>query len=329
MPFHKTFGIDLGTSTVKIYSYQKDTILTEKNMIAIRNDKDILAVGNEAYEMYEKNPSNIVVESPMAFGKIANIYYTETVLQTLLHRAERSSPFGNTLYLAVPTDMSEIEKRAYFTIANKTKKSKVRVVEKPISDAIALGIPLTRTKGSMIVNFGAQSTEISVIAEGKVIVSKVVQIGGKQLNEAICSGVRRRYNLHIGTRTARRLKISLAYLRTDKKEACKIWGIDSLTGLPREGVVSSSGIYESIKETVDIICEEIKFFLERTPPQIYHSIKKEGIYLTGGSARLPDIEWYMGELTGYRVNLSSFYELCTVYGLKEIINNKALQKWAK
>ena len=112
MPFHKTFGVDLGTSTVKIYSQEQDTIISEKNMIAIRNQNQVLAVGNDAYGMYEKNPSNVSVISPMAYGKIADITHTEMVLQALLEKLGGDGRFGNDLYLAVPSDLSEIEQRA-------------------------------------------------------------------------------------------------------------------------------------------------------------------------------------------------------------------------
>lgn len=118
MPFHKTFGVDLGTSTVKIYSQEQDTIISEKNMIAIRNQNQVLAVGNDAYGMYEKNPSNVSVISPMAYGKIADITHTEMVLQALLEKLGGDGRFGNDLYLAVPSDLSEIEQRAYYTIGN-------------------------------------------------------------------------------------------------------------------------------------------------------------------------------------------------------------------
>lgn len=143
MPLYKTFGVDLGTSMIKIYSAQNDSILKEKNMIAIRNENQILASGNEAYKIYEKNPSNVSVIEPMAFGKIADINRTEIVLQSLLKRAGSQQFFGNSVYLAVPTDLSEIEKRAYYTIGNSKRKNKVYMVEKPIADAVSLGLQLT------------------------------------------------------------------------------------------------------------------------------------------------------------------------------------------
>ena len=241
MLLHKTFGVDLGTSTVKIYSQDNDTIITEKNMIAIRNQNQILAVGNEAYKIFEKNPSNVSVISPMAYGKIADVNHTEMVLQALLEKINAGGLFNNNLYLAVPSDLSEIEQRAYYTIGNSNRKNKIYMVNKTIADAVALGIPINNTKGSMIVNIGAQSTEISVIERGKIVLSKIIAMGGAQLNEAIVNEVRKNYNLHIGNRTARRLKFSLAYLKEDIKEARKIVGVDSLSGLPREFLSQETG----------------------------------------------------------------------------------------
>ena len=162
-----------------------------------------------------------------------------------------------------------------------------------------------------------------------MVLSKIVEIGGKQLNEAIVNEVRKQYNLYIGNRTARRLKFSLAYLKEDIREARKIVGVDSLSGLPREGIIPSDMIYETILGPIRSICEEIKFFLERTPPQIYQNIQEQGIFLAGGTARIPDMDWFLSQATGEKVRLSGYYELCTIYGLKEIIGNRTLQKWVR
>lgn len=329
MPLHKTFGVDLGTSTVKLYSQDQDTIVTEKNMIAIRNQNQILAVGDEAYRIFEKNPSNVSVISPMAYGKIADVTHTEMVLQALLEKINAGGVFANNLYLAVPSDLSEIEQRAYYTIGNSNRKNKIYMVNKTIADAVALGIPINNTKGSMIVNIGAQSTEISVIERGRVVLSKIVETGGQHLNEAIVNEVRKVFNLHIGNRTARRLKFSLAYLKEDIREARKVVGVDSLSGLPREGIIPSDMIYETILGPIRSICEEIRFFLERTPPQIYQNILEDGIFLAGGTTRIPDMDWFLSQETGQKVRLSGYYELCTIYGLKEIISNRTLHKWVR
>lgn len=329
MPLHKAFGVDLGSSMVKIYSQSQDTIIAEKNMIAVRNQNQVLAVGNDAYEIFEKNPSNVSVISPVLGGKIADIHHTEMVLQALLKKADAQALLGCSLYLAIPSDLSEIDKRAYYTIGNSNRKNKVYMVDKTIADAVALGIPILHTKGSMVVNIGAQSTEISVIELGKVVVSKLLETGGKQLNDGIVNEVRKCYNLHIGNRTARRLKFSLAYLKDDPMEARKVTGVDSLSGLPREQAIPSDLIYETIKRPIRDICEEILFFLERIPPQIRKNIEDQGIFVTGGTSRIPDMEWFLKQETGKKIRLSDYYEFCTVEGLKEIMENRTLQKWVR
>ena len=315
------YGIDLGSNMIKIYSQNSNEILKEKNMIAIRNKDTVLAVGDEAYEIYEKNPTNVKVSSPMLNGMIANISHLEIMLQLLLDKTERSVGRHPVIYFAVPVDMTEIEKRAYYSIAQtgRLRKSKVLLVERPIADALALGIPIMRTKGSMIVNIGAATTEISVIADSRVIISKVIPVGGDRLTQD---------NFSISERTAGRLKLSLANLEKDTKDARKIIGIDCVSGLPRERVITSAAVNEAIVPAVREIITEIRAFLERIPPQIHRVILSEGIYLTGGSTHLPYIDRIVSRQIGCPILLSHYYELCTVYGLKEIITHDALHHWA-
>lgn len=324
------YGIDLGSNMIKIYSQKNDEILKERNMIAIRNKEHILAVGDEAYEMYEKSPANVEVSSPMSNGMIANISHLEILLQALLERTSRSTGRHPVIYFAVPVDMTEIEKRAYYSVAQsgRFRKSKVLLVERPVADALALGIPIIKTRGSMIVNIGAATTEISVIADSRVIISKIIPLGGDHFNQDILNNIRRRNNFFVSLRTAGRLKASLADLKQERKLARKIVGVDCVSGLPRERIVTSATINESILSSVNKIAEEIRTFLERTPPQIHKVILAEGIYLTGGSTRIPHIAQVISRQVGCPILLSQYYDLCTVYGLKEIITHDALHHWA-
>lgn len=324
------YGIDLGSNMIKIYSQKNDEILKERNMIAIRNKEHILAVGDEAYEMYEKSPANVEVSSPMSNGMIANISRLEILLQALLERTSRSTGRHPVIYFAVPVDMTEIEKRAYYSVAQsgRFRKSKVLLVERPVADALALGIPIIKTRGSMIVNIGAATTEISVIADSRVIISKIIPLGGDHFNQDILNNIRRRNNFFVSLRTAGRLKASLADLKQERKLARKIVGVDCVSGLPRERIVTSATINESILSSVNKIAEEIRTFLERTPPQIHKVILEEGIYLTGGSTRILHIAQVISRQVGCPILLSQYYDLCTVYGLKEIITHDALHHWA-
>ena len=203
------------------------------------------------------------------------------------------------------------------------------MVESPIADAVAMNINLEKNEGSIVVNICAQSTEFSILTDGKIIISRKIPLGGRQMNESICSEIRKHYNLQIGTRTAKRLKVVMGRLNDQKKEARKVVGIDSVSGLPREEVVSAYVVNEGITNCVNQIAAEMKTFLERTPPQIAYHIAKEGIYLTGGSTRLPYIDNYLASYTGFAFNLSDLYETSAVHGLEKIIHDRELRRWAQ
>ena len=329
MLFEKTYGIDLGSSSVKVYSFFRNKTYIEKNMIASKGHT-IIAMGNEAYDMFEKSPTDITVTSPMTFGMIANLELQEIVLYSMNRMIDHNLGFGATMYFTVPLDMTAVEKRAYFHVANGhwLKKNRVFMVEAPIADAIAMGVNLEDPEGNMIVNIGAQSTEVSIITGGKIIISRKIPLGGRQMNESVCSEIRKRYNLQIGTRTAKRLKMVMGRLSDPKKEVRKVVGIDCISGLPREEIISSYVVNDGIMNCLNEIAAEMKTFLERIPPQISYHIAKQGIYITGGSTRLPYIDKYLASYTGFTFNLSDFYETSAVTGLEKIIRNKELREWA-
>ena len=329
MLFEKTYGIDLGSRSVKVYSLFKYKSYMENIMIASRGHK-IIAVGNEAYEMFEKSPAEVAVCSPMSFGMIANLELQEIVLYSMIRRIDHILGVGSVMFFTVPLDMTAVEKRAYFNVANGywLRKNRVYMVESPIADALAMGVDLDDPTGNMVVNMGAQSTEMSIITGGRIIISKKIPIGGRQMNESICTEIRKRYNLQLGTRTAKRLKMVMGRLSDQRKGVRKVVGIDCISGLPREEVISSYVVNDGIMNCVNEIASEMKTFLERIPPQISYHIAKQGIYITGGSTRLPYLDKYLASYTGFTFNMSDLYEKSAVSGLEKIIKNKELRKWA-
>lgn len=325
------FGIDPGSDLIKIYNARKNTLLKEKNMVAVMDEDNYLAVGNDAYEMYEKNPKNVDVILPMTEGMIADISSLEVILYSLLRK---SSPYLSkraALYFAVPTDMTQIEKRAYYMLTRNVafRNTTVYLVNRPIADALALGIPVRNTKGDMIVNIGAQSTEISVIADSRVILTRVCPLGGFTIDSTIVNSVRRYHQLFIGMRTAARLKLSMGNIETEKKEARKVMGISSVTGLPKEGAIASEVINKAALDVIDQICDAIRSVLERTPPQVRSVIRQNGFYLLGGTSALTGIDQYLAEQLEYPVLVSRFTDEGTIHGLQEIIASKELtRQWA-
>lgn len=328
MLLNNMFGIDLGTDSVKIYNNSKGSITREKTRVAVRRKETIFAVGDEAEEMVERTPQDIQVFTPMSYGRISDIALVEVLLHNLLDKVFLG--YHPKLFFSVPMDSTEIEKRAYYTIAHRgrLKRCRVFLVEKPICDALALGIPINKTKGSMIINMGAQSTEVSVIADQRVIISKIIPIGGKQFDSSIVAAVRRFHNFQISYKTAGDLKLNLADFNGKNTNLMRVMGIDATTGLPRDGIVTSYTITVTMQEQLHTIAEEIQNLLKRTPPQIYRAIKQEGIYLTGGSTRLSGLDNYLKNFLGCPVKQSTLYELCTINGLKELITHDQLHKLA-
>ncbi|MDO4614124.1 MAG: rod shape-determining protein [Lachnospiraceae bacterium] len=329
--FNKSvFGVDLGTSAVKIYSQRSKRTIVEKDMIAIRNRTQVIAVGNEAFEIYEKNPPNIIVDRPVINGNIADVAEVDMMLRVLLARCEKHMTRFPVLYCSAPVNMSEIERRSYYALSHVRALGNphVYLVDRPICDALALGIPVTRTRGTMIVNMGAKNTVLSVIAGEQVIISSRIPIGGQDLNDAICNEIRKRNNLLIGKRTARRLKAVLASFDPSGNEARKVHGLNTLSGLPRECVVSAALVSEAVERKFSEVASAMKTFLERVPPQLGKYIIDEGIYVTGGTSRIQGIDQYLSQVIGCRINLSPYYEQNTIQGLQELINHSEYQKFA-
>ena len=158
----------------------------------------------------------------------------------MMKKIDRFLGIGSEIYFSVPLDMTAVEKRAYYYVANGhwLRNNHVYMVEAPVADALAMGVTLEENPGSMIVDIGAQSTQFSIITDGKIIISRKIPIGGRQMNESICSEIRKRYNLQIGTRTGKRLKLAMGRLSDQRKDARKVVGIDSISGLPREEIIS-------------------------------------------------------------------------------------------
>ena len=329
MIFERVYGIDLGNSSVKIYSGTPGEIYTEKNIIASQG-REIIAVGDEAYAMYGRQPVGIKVRSPMSSGTISELELQEIVLYTMFDRIGKSRGIGSVIYFTTPPDMSSIEKRAYYYVVNGhwLRQNRVYLVESPIAEALALGIDPDKTSGAMIVNIGSQSTSFSIIADGRILMSRRLASGGKQMTEAVCAQVRREHHLQIGNVTGRMLKTELGSLEDEAGGMRKVIGIDSVSGLPREENISGETVKEGIRECVSMLASELKSFLTRIPPQTAMNITKEGIYLTGGSVHLPCIHQFLADSTGYSFNLPGVYEKASVTGLEKIIQSRELRKWA-
>lgn len=319
---NNAFGIDLGTSNIKIYNRADDTILVEKNMIAIENKNTLFAYGDSAFEMYEKAPSNIHISYPLSNGVIADIKNMELLIKYFINDLARSNVKPADFYIAVPFDITEVEKRAFYDLIKEAgvKARKILVVEKAVADGLGMDIDVKNSQGVMIVNVGYDTTEVSILSLGGIVLSRLIKVGGLKFDDAIRAAVRKQFSLIIGGKTAENVKMSLRDLEKEGKGAI-VYGRDIVTGLPVERELPTKMIDECLIEHFYTIIDSIKVILERTPPELAADIYRHGIYLTGGASQVNHLAQLVHRGTGLTVNVSENPITSVALGLSKIIKD--------
>ena len=319
---NNVFGIDLGTNNIKIYNRADDNIIVEKNMIAIENKNTLFAYGDSAYEMYEKAPSNIHISYPLSNGVIADIKNMETLIKYFVNDLSKGNTKPADYYVAVPTDVTEVEKRAFYDLIkdSNVKAKKIMVVEKAVADGLGLDIDVKNSQGVLVVNVGYDTTEISILSLGGIVLSKLIKVGGLKFDDAIRNAVRREYSLLIGGKTAENIKINLRELEKEGRGAV-VYGRDIVTGLPVEREIPTNLVDESMKEHFNSIIDNIKVILERTPPELAADIYRHGIYLTGGASQVNHLAQLVSNGTGLKVNVAEDPVTSVAVGLSKIIKD--------
>ena len=320
---NNVYGIDLGTCNMKIYCKASNKIMNEKNTIALVNKNEMYAYGDDAYAMYEKAPETIQVTFPVVGGVIADFNNLQVMLQTYLEAHAKGKLRGAEFIVAVPTDITDVEKRAFFDMfyKSKLKPKSVLLCEKPIADAVGLGLNVNEPTGIMVVDIGADTTEISVISLGGLVLSDLLHSGGNKIDESIITYVKRKYNLVIGQKTAQSMKETLGSGIPGNTQTMVVVGRDVVSGLPIEMEMSGAVVYEAIKDNLNTICNSIKMILEKTPPELARDIIHSGIYITGGSSQIHDLDQLFRDITGTEINTCEEPEECVVRGLLKIVSD--------
>ena len=321
------YGLDLGTYEIKVFDKKKDSIWREKNVIAMKDKKYIFSVGDEAYEMYEKSPDNIQVVFPMKHGVIAHFDDMQYLLGNLL-QTDRQFVRGSEYVIAVPTDVTEVEKKAFYDLVfhSEAKAKSVRIVERGLADAVGFGLNIMAGKGVFIANFGGGTTELSVLSYGGIVLNRLVKIGGEHFDKAVSSLVRHNRDFLIGRLTAERLRREFGVFDQNTGSVLKVYGRDLITGVPSHTDIPISLVRAAMKEPLEECVRAIRSMIDRTPPDVRRAIEAKGIYLTGGIANLRGLTTYLEGSIGLPVMTVPNPELCAVKGLQKIILHKAYYK---
>ncbi|HOB19570.1 MAG TPA: rod shape-determining protein [Candidatus Atribacteria bacterium] len=320
--FTRDLGIDLGTANTLVMVKGKGIVIREPSVVAMRSDnKQVLAVGEEAKRMIGRTPGNIVAIQPMKDGVIADFDVTQEMLKYFIRKVmPKVMPHRPRVVVCVPSGVTEVEKRAVDEATRQAGAKEAYLVEEPMAAAIGAGLPVHEPTGSMIVDIGGGTSEVAIISLGGIVTSRSIRIGGNKLDDAIISYIKKEFNLMIGERTAEEIKINVgaAYPRKDIREM-EVRGRDMVTGLPKTLKISTPEVMEAIREPVNSIIEAIKLTLEKTPPELASDIMDKGIMMTGGGSLLAGLDDLVREETGMPVRIADNPLDCVVIGAGKVV----------
>jgi rod shape-determining protein MreB and related proteins len=328
--FSSDLAIDLGTANTLVYARGKGIVVNEPSIVAInKNTGEVEAVGKEAKEMLGRTPGNIVAIKPMKDGVIADFKVTEKMLNYFIQKAHnRKMLVHPRIVIGVPSEITQVEKRAVMDSAYRAKASEVHLVEQAMVAAIGAGLPITEPSGNMVVDIGGGTTDIAVISLSGIVYSRSVRMAGNQMDEAVMNFMKRKYNLLIGERTAEQIKIEIgsAY-PLEKPLTMEIKGRNLIEGVPKTITIDDSEIREAVSECVSTIMNAIRVALERTPPELSADISDRGIVLTGGGALLKNLDKRIREETGLPVSIADDPLSSVVLGTGKMLSDfKLLRK---
>ena len=322
--FSSDLAIDLGTANTCVYARGKGIVVNEPSIVAINKiNGRVVAVGREAKEMLGRTPGHIIAIKPMKDGVIADFEITEKMLTYFIKKAHNRTVWVRPrIVIGVPSEITQVEKRAVKDSAYRAKASEVHLVEEAMAAAIGAGLPITEPSGNMVVDIGGGTTDVAVISMAGIVYSRSIRVGGTAMDEAIINYIKRNYNLLIGDRTAEDIKINIgSAFPLDEELTMDIKGRDLVEGKPKTITITDREIRDSLSEVVSSIVESVRMALERTPPELSADFIDKGMILTGGGALLRNLDLRLREETGIPVSIAEDPLSAVVLGVGRILDD--------
>jgi rod shape-determining protein MreB len=306
--FSNDLAIDLGTANTLVHVKGQGIVLREPSVVAINaNTKEVMAVGEEAKQMLGRAPGSITAIRPMKDGVIAHFEVTEKMIRTFIQKVHnnRKTLVRPRVVIAVPSGITQVEKRAVRDSAESAGAREVFLIEEPMAAAIGVDLPVQDPTGNMIVDVGGGTTEVAIISMSGIVYSKSVRIAGDEMDDAIVNYVKKKYNLLVGERTAEEVKIQIGSAYPLKKNmTMEVKGRDLVAGIPKTLILSDEEVREALADTFCTIVEAVKIALERTPPELAADIVDKGVVVAGGGSLIKGLDILLKDATGLPITLA-------------------------
>jgi rod shape-determining protein MreB len=304
----KDIGIDLGTANTLVFVANHGIVLREPSVVAVKSGTgEVVAVGDDAKRMLGKTPGGITAIRPLKDGVIADFRLTEEMLRHFIRKVHnnRRSVGGPRVVIAVPSGITEVEKRAVKESTEAAGAREVHLIEEPMAAAIGVGLPVQEASGNMIVDIGGGTTEVAIISLSGIVYSRSVRTAGDKLDAAIINYMRRAYNLAIGERTAEEIKLRIgSAFPLSKETTMEVKGRDMVAGLPKTITLTSQEVREAMLEPLNSIIDAVRTSLEHCPPELAADLVDRGIMLAGGGALLRGLDKLLQEETALPVHVA-------------------------
>src|SRR5213592_4851742 len=323
-------AIDLGTANTLVYAKNKGIVVSEPSIVAVNKvTGKVEAVGKDAKEMLGRTPGNIVAIRPMKDGVIADFEITEKMLSHFIRKAHnRNTLVRPRIIIGIPSEVTQVEKRAVKDSALKAKASEVYLVDQAMAAAIGAGLPITEPSGNMVVDIGGGTTDVAVISLAGVVYSKSVRLAGDEMDESIIRYIKQKYNLLIGERMAEQIKIQIgSACPLEQPIEMEIRGRNLMQGVPQSIIIKDSEVREALSDCVGLIVHAVRSALEKVPPELSADLVDRGIVMAGGGALLRNLDKKLSEETQLPVMLAEDPLCAVVLGTGKLLKDfKFLKK---